>query len=258
MANIDATGCEWNEQIQALVDGGKYRDAEKRYELAIQSDPEGRSSYWYLGLIKLLQGDEPSAQTTWFIPLSACDSEDLMEQLSQELLFILDDEAARQQTNDNSETVWVIRQHIRELDPTNFNNLLLLIQTAIRTERFHVEDLEAWEMLTFLRDNMFSTPHSVLLADTLLELIKNYAFDPLIYDIVEICTSFFKQEPNLFVEGLVNESGRIAFGEGNPGLAAHFLELGHQLTPNNLEVLRFLSVFYQNARQLEKALTLAY
>ncbi|MEM9447585.1 MAG: tetratricopeptide repeat protein, partial [Cyanobacteria bacterium P01_E01_bin.6] len=256
MVNSNATHLEWN-QVQSLVDAGKYADAAKAYEVAIEHDPDERSSYWYLGLIMLLQGEETEAQTTWFMPLSACDSDETMHQWSQELLLVLDDEAARQQINTKLESVWIIRQHIRDLDPTNFNNLLLLIQTAIKIDRFHLRDLIEWELLDKVKDNTLSAPHPAILSDTLLELIKSYAFDPFTYDLVKACIPFFEPDPKLFVEGLMNECGRIAFYDGRASLAAHLLELGYRLAPHNQEVLKYLSVFYQNSSQFDKAIDLA-
>jgi len=108
------------------------------YERAIEQDPDNLSLYWQLGIAQLLQGQEAEAQTTWLTPLLAAEPEQAA-QWQTELLHLLT-EAAERQTVTNSEQAWLLRQHIREIEPDNFDNLLQLVLVGIQTQRFSAND----------------------------------------------------------------------------------------------------------------------
>ena len=109
------------------------------YQEQIAAQPDMQSHYWHLGLAYLLHGEETEAQTTWMLALMAGDDEQL-PQWTAELVAILHQEAGRQ-TASNPTIAWAIRQHIRELDPSNLINVLHLIELSIELKTFQPNDL---------------------------------------------------------------------------------------------------------------------
>ena len=120
-------------QIKIFWDRGDYKQAIALLENCIEENPEELTYYWYLGLAYLLQGQEENAQTTWLLVMSQGNEEDVV-QWTQELLTILETEAQRQEQIKNLKLSWLIRGHIREIEPSLINNLLHLIDIEIQLQ----------------------------------------------------------------------------------------------------------------------------
>lgn len=78
----------------AYLTGHQYEEGAAFCEQAIAVNPQP-NDYWYLGLIRLLQGDEAEAQAVWFAALSAIAPDALDAELAT-LLHILRREAEQQ------------------------------------------------------------------------------------------------------------------------------------------------------------------
>ncbi len=131
----------WHQQAIKYLENGDYSSAINYYEELINAEPEIKCYYWYLGLLFLLQGQEVEAQTTWLVAMAEGESEEI-EQWTKELIQVLETEAERQQLILEDYTkAWVIRQHIREIDPTHINNLLHLVKLSVLRQTYTGEEL---------------------------------------------------------------------------------------------------------------------
>ncbi|MDX2216780.1 MAG: FkbM family methyltransferase [Oculatellaceae cyanobacterium bins.114] len=96
-----------------------YEHSSQYYEQLIELAPDLKSSYWYLGLILLLQGQEAEAQTTWFLSMAET-TPDQLDSWTAELVDILFVEYQRRAAADDGVMAWIIEQHLRELAPHYF------------------------------------------------------------------------------------------------------------------------------------------
>jgi len=79
----------------------------------------------------LLQRQETEAQMTWMLGLAEGEPEQI-ELWTTELIQVLQIEAEQQETLEDYQLAWVIRQHIQEIAPLNVNNLLHSIRLSIQ------------------------------------------------------------------------------------------------------------------------------
>jgi len=151
-----------------------YHQTVELLEQCIEADEENVNYYWYLGLAYLLQGQEEKAQTTWLLVMSQGNDEEVV-QWTQELLTILEVEALRQENIENLKLSWLIRGHIREIEPNLINNLLHLIDLEIKLQYYEPEHLENWQIVDFLKNNVSETIDSELFLKILPDILETPA-----------------------------------------------------------------------------------
>ena len=139
----------WQVKAYECIVQGDYYKAASLYEQAIEVEPDVKSHYWYLGLVMLLQGKEVEAQTTWALVMMEGEPEQ-GEFWCNELTKVLEAEAQRRLEEVDNSTAYLLRQHIREIQPANVNNLLFLTEIAIKLENFSGEDLADWGIIELL------------------------------------------------------------------------------------------------------------
>jgi hypothetical protein len=88
----------------------------------------------------LLQGQEAEAQTPWMLVMAEAKPEEF-ELWTAELSQVLQKEAARRELLADYSVAWLIRQHSREISPSNLNNLLEIIELAIKLRIFSGNEL---------------------------------------------------------------------------------------------------------------------
>jgi hypothetical protein len=152
---------------QNLIEGD-YIGTTNLYEQAIQSEPDNKFHYWYLGLTFLLHGQEIEAQTTWLMGMTGGDSEQV-ELWKKDLMQILQAEAERRGKLGDYLMTWTIRHHLREINPTDINNLLHLINLSILIGRYTEADLDSLGVIELLKSDRSSEVDSGLL----LLVVKN-------------------------------------------------------------------------------------
>ncbi|NER99796.1 MAG: O-linked N-acetylglucosamine transferase, SPINDLY family protein, partial [Symploca sp. SIO1B1] len=235
----------WQQQGAQLISQGNYWEAANLYEQAITAEPNVSSHYWYLGLMLLLQEQEAEAQTTWLLAMAEASPEEI-EPWTRELIQILQTEATRQQALKNYTIAWVIRQHIREIDPNYVNNLLQVIELAIKLEQFAGDELTEWGVINLLKAKPTVDLNSELLLQVLEKVLDTTPLHPTSLALAEACLPYF---PHLHacLCILLPASIKIGYTFKQPAIAAAFLELYLRLDTQNLEVLRHLSAFYQNS-----------
>ncbi len=152
----------WKQEASQLLTERKYEKSADIYQQAIASEPDVISHYWYLGLMLLLQGKELEAQMTWMMPLADVEEENI-QTYTQELTQILQVEAERQEKLEEFSLAWAIRQHIKEINNYDINNLLKIVQLSFKIGNFEEVQLEDLGIIELLKSQEFENLDSELL-----------------------------------------------------------------------------------------------
>ncbi|MEH2183080.1 O-linked N-acetylglucosamine transferase, SPINDLY family protein [Nostoc sp.] len=249
--HTDLTSLE--QQAQQYFMKGNYSQAASCYEQAIETEPEVKSHYWNLGLILLLQGQETEAQMTWLLGMGEEEVQQV-EQWTVELLEVLQTEAERREMLADYKVAWAIRQHMREINPTDVNNLLYLIDLAIKQETLIDDELTSLGVIELIQSEP-SVDIQLLLQ--VLESILNYApLHPALLEFTEACLAHVR-EPESLLNILLPATVKIAHSMRQPKLAALLLELYLRLEPENLAILRHLAAFYLKNYDYSKGIEVA-
>jgi predicted O-linked N-acetylglucosamine transferase (SPINDLY family) len=237
---------------------GNYTQAASRYEQAILAEPDVKSHYWHLGLVLLLQGQAVEAQTTWLMAMMEGEAEQV-EAWTAQLSWILQEEAARREALEESSLAWAIRQQIREICPTDVNNLLHLIELALKLETYTGEELTDLGLLEILRGEPQVAPSWELLMVVLRSVLEYAPFHSSTLELAEACLGFIHEETQIlsFFKILLSAAIDISLSKKQPGIAASLIELGRRLDAKHPELLHHLASFYQKAEQHEKGIETA-
>jgi len=246
---------DWQQQAHQYLVLGDYSKAANLYEEAITAEPEIRSYYWYLGLMLLLQGQELEAQTTWLFAMAEGEPEEV-ELWTAELMEVLQKEATRQQELESYSVAWLLRQHIREISPTDVNNLLHLVELALKLEDFSDEQLASLGVIELLKSGQLPGLDSVLLLKVLKSVLEQAFLCTSVLELLEACLAHIQNPRDLLIF-LLPTSLKIAYSARHPGIAARLLDLYLRIEPDYIEVLVHLSCFYQNAREYDKGIETA-
>ncbi|HBQ98131.1 MAG: O-linked N-acetylglucosamine transferase, SPINDLY family protein [Roseofilum sp. Belize BBD 4] len=235
-----------------------YAQAVTLYQNWVDMHPEWRQGYWYLGLALLLQGQEVEAQVTWMLVIGEATEQEI-ELWTQELVSILDTEAERQFKENQPKLAWVIRQHIREIDPSNINNLLHLLQLALELEILTEDELTEIGILDVLSANSESIQVNVpLLLQTLKHFTERAPLDPLLPEFVDVCVPFISgEELSAFLRIILSSCIKISRTLFHPEVSIALAKSALKADSEHPEIWRQLSTYYQSNREYEKALEAA-
>lgn len=231
----------------------KYDQATKLLQQEIATEPIVVTNYWYLGLILLLQSEEVEAQMTWMLPLAEAEPEQL-EKWIQELSEILQLEAERREKIQDYQIAWLIRQHIREINPDLLGNLLHIIQLSEFLDICNLEELPLLEVSNLINQNA-----ELDIGDALLQIVSQvlryYPQHPDIFIFIKNCilenrnhvylTELLCRHGVLFIHYISNiESELIAeilikSVDNNIGCLVNFANL-YQNSGKNLQSIIFL------------------
>lgn len=255
--NFLALATDWQEKAEQLLLKENYAQAAMLYEQAIAEQPSVKSYYWHLGLILLLQGQEAEAQTTWLLAMADGESEEI-ELWTAELLAVLEAEAERQRLDlKNYEVAWAIRQHIREINPEDINNLLHSVGLSILRTIYRGEESDALDSIIKL---LKSEPPIAVDSDLLLQVWKSVLdvalFHPSSFELTEACLKYVK-EPLPVIGNLLLFACDLAYSGKQFHLASRYTELALQLEGKHPEVLRVLAGFYQDIGNFSKGIETA-
>ncbi len=246
----------WQNQAEQYLIQEQYSQAAQLYEQAIEIEPNAISYYWHLGLLLLLQGQEAEAQMTWMLPITEADEEQLPI-WTNELFQFLQIEAERRETLAEYSLAWLIRQHIREINPSNINNLLQIIILSIKLEKFEeIDSLNEWELIKSLNAKPNLEINIELLIKLLKELLNAVPLHPINLALIKASLPYFSETHQCF-SILLPAAIKICHTLRQPLLAASLLELHLQLEPDNVEILRHLTIFYQDARNYSQGIETA-
>ncbi|MDF5727741.1 MAG: O-linked N-acetylglucosamine transferase, SPINDLY family protein [Rhizonema sp. PD38] len=234
----------WQQQAHQYLLKAEYSKAANLYEEAIVAEPDVLSNYWYLGLILLLQGQEAEAQMTWMLPMTDAEEEQI-QIWTNELIQVLETEAERRETLAEYSLVWVIRQHIKEIEPGNINNLFKIILLSIHLEKFEGMELNELGVIELLQAGQSIDLNTELLLEVLQEVLNTAPYHPASLELVEACLPYFSNPEDCF-SIILRVSMKIGHTLKRPLLASRILELYLRLDAQNLEASRHLAIFYQD------------
>jgi predicted O-linked N-acetylglucosamine transferase (SPINDLY family) len=254
-SDLSAVGSDWQQKADKFRLKGDYVQAEKLYEQAIENEPGIKSHYWHLGLMLLLQGQEVEAQTTWLLAVADGESEEI-EQWSDELIQVLQTEADRQRDLGDYPVAWAIRQHIREINPTDINNLLHSIGLSTMLEAYTGEELADIGLIELLKSEQVNVVDFELLMQVLKNVLDRAPLYRSSFELTDACTSYVK-DPQHFFAILIPLVYKICHSAKQPKLAARFTELALRVEPLNPELLGVLSSFYQDISDHSKGIETA-
>ncbi|MBN3876016.1 MULTISPECIES: tetratricopeptide repeat protein [unclassified Nostoc] len=248
--------CNWQNQAEQYFIQEKYSQAAELYEQAIAIEPNTISYYWHLGLLLLLQGQEVEAQMTWMLPITEADEEQLPIWIN-ELFQFLQIEAERREILAEYSIAWLIRQHIREINPGDINNLLQILILSLKLEKFEeVDNLNDWGLIESLNAKENIEINIKLLIQCLKEFLNTLPLHPINLNLIEASLPYFSNTHQCF-SLLLPAAIQIGHTLRQPVLAASLLELHLRLEPNNVEILRHLATFYQDARNYSQGIETA-
>ncbi|MEH1852212.1 MAG: tetratricopeptide repeat protein [Nostoc sp.] len=246
----------WQDQAEQYFIQEKYSQAAQLYEQAIAIEPNAISNYWHLGLLLLLQGQEAEAQMTWMLPMTEADEEQLPI-WTNELVQILQIEAERRETLAEYSLAWLIRQHIREIHPSHINNLLQILILSIKLQKFEeIDNLTDWGLIESLNEKGNIEINTEILIQVLKEFLNTVPLHPVNLNLIEASLPYFSDTHQCF-SILLPAALKIGHTLRQPLLAASVLKLHLQLEPDNVEILRHLATFYQDARNYSQGIETA-
>ena len=246
---------DWQQQAHQYLVLGDYSRAASLYEEAITAEPEIRSYYWHFGLMLLLQGEELEAQTTWLFAMAEGEPEEV-ELWTAELMEILHKEASRQEELEHYALALALRQHMKEINPTDANNLLHLVELIIKLNDFSDEQLASIGITELLKSGQFSYLDSNFLIKFLGSVLEPAFLGISVLELLEASLPHIPN-PRDLLNFLLPAAIRIGYSEKLPNLAARLLELYSLREPDYREVLLHLSCFYQNSGQYDKGIETA-
>ncbi|MFM9265846.1 O-linked N-acetylglucosamine transferase, SPINDLY family protein [Tychonema sp. BBK16] len=247
---------DWQQQADQFLLSGNYHQAAQLYEQAIAAAPEIKSYYWHLGLILLLEGQETEAQTTWLLAMAEGESEEI-DLWTIELMEVLQAEAERRELELTDYSVaWAIRQHLREINPTEINNLLQLIELSILLGTYTGNELTDLGVIELLKSEPARSVDSDRLVQFWKQILYIAPFHPSSFDLTEVCLPYVK-EPLLFLDNLIEFIYKISYSAKRFTLGVRFTELGLRLAPEHPELLRTLSCLYQDIHDYDRGIETA-
>ncbi|MCG6133908.1 MAG: O-linked N-acetylglucosamine transferase, SPINDLY family protein [Nostoc sp. LLA-1] len=249
----------WQQQAYEYLITEKYEQAADLYEQAIESEANVISHYWYLGLMLLLQGKEVEAQMTWMLPLADVEAENI-EVYTQELTQVLQLEAERQEKLEEFSLAWMIRQHIREINNHNINNLLKIVNIAFKLNNYIGIEFTELGIIELLNAQKFIDLNLELLLQVLQQVLDTPPLNESSIDFIQSCLSYLINTAD-FADVFLSAVMKIGHTFAQPTTAAQLLELYLSQAPNNvtilLELSRHLAIFYQNAKNYSQGIAKA-
>ncbi|MCT7974677.1 O-linked N-acetylglucosamine transferase, SPINDLY family protein [Laspinema olomoucense] len=231
---------------------GNYNKAAQLYEQAILANPEKLEYCWYLGLMFLLQEKEEEAHSTWLLGMMEA-SEDQTEEWTSELLYILHKEALRLEELQQVSASWLIRQHIREIAPTDIHNLLHLIKLAIAQEMLPDEELQEWQVTQLIKEMPTDTLDANLLVGVSEQLFKFAPLHPFCYEFAEVCLPHLQGNSN-FRDLVLVAAVNIGLSMGETEIAISLADLCLRINaPHPEEILGHLATFHEKNQNYSKA-----
>ena len=223
------------------------------YEVLIEQEPDKTVYYWYLGLAYLLNEEEESAQTIWLMAIAQAPESDTHD-LTQELMLVLHQEAEQQAFNVNLQKSWLIRFHIREINPSDLKNLLALIQLDIELEQFSPECIDTYGICDVLETYPPDSTTVEKLFETLEKVLK-YASPESIR--LAQYSIHYADPVDRWIILLVQAATNMGYYLHAPLLGIELIHLCLQLKPNAPEALEHLPRLHLEANQYQEAIRTA-
>lgn len=243
----------WQSEIYPYLLQEQYSTVADYYEQRVEQEPENPKHYWYLGLAYLLLGQEEQAQLTWFIVLSQCEGEELENHI-QSLTDILDAEADRNELEHNYQIAWLIRGHLREISPNDYNNLLQFACLDIVISNSAIQQLESWDFSKLLPSISKDKISEKTLNKFLSYVSKVPSTDSLF--LIRYCLEYGHDAKPLIATIINSTQGFISRKEF-PKYTIEVLNICLEYEPNNLSFINAIFLLYDHANEIDGAIKTA-
>ena len=238
------------QQAKICLEKGDYEQSVELLEQCIEANEENVNFCWYLGLAYLLQGQEENAQTTWLLVMSQGSEEDVV-QWTQKLLAILETEAQRQEQIENLKLSWLIRGHIRGIEPSLINNLLQLIDLETQLQYYDPQHLEDWQIVDYLLNNTDEKVDTELLLKRIPDLLNFPVFINI--DLLNASLKYIT-DIDFFIPVVKSIAIDMAYDHQMPSYAVELTKVCLKLKPNDFELIYQLWRFSCAIKDYEQGL----
>jgi predicted O-linked N-acetylglucosamine transferase (SPINDLY family) len=211
------------------------------YEAAIATDETIATNYWHLGVAYLLAGREEDAQAAWFSPLAIADEIDI-DNLTNDLIEILEKSANHQFEKLDLEQAWLLRQHIWTLAPNLLENVLHLIYLANRLDTLTVASIAEWKIDELIQVNTIENTDEVLIERVIGSLITIPS--DLSLETIKYCLNGKTLDLGVLIGKLIGTLFQAYNQQGPSPFLAKIVEFCNKIQPNSLGVLQVLSYMY--------------
>jgi predicted O-linked N-acetylglucosamine transferase (SPINDLY family) len=246
----------WHPIAYQQLTAKEYQSVITFYEQAIEDAPEEILHYWYLGLAYLLEGQEDAAQATWLFAMSH-GSEAEVSQWTIDLAHIVESEANRQQHAKEYQYAWLLRQHLREINPGNIDNLLALIELSIHHEAFDASYLEEWNLAKLLQQAEIGKVDSAKLLSTLQKILYYQPLTEVAINFTKPCLKFIDNKSN-WINTLIMVAIKIGDVMEQPHFASDLLEICLEIIDkNDLRILNQLSRLTRSSKRYKRSIEIS-
>jgi predicted O-linked N-acetylglucosamine transferase (SPINDLY family) len=241
--------------IQKLYRNEKHDEAYYHCEKLIASSPETKENYWYTGLICLLKGDEEEANITWMTGFLDGEESDVLE-WSNNLVEILDREADYQSENTSLSQALRIRQQAYGINPEYLDNSLKLLQLHIQDGSFSPDLILELQLIHLIQSSELSQISQKILLELLQSVFKNIKLKDEVLDFVRASIEVTHQSEDLYLL-LIKTAHEIVKDDYQFESAIAIGEIYLSFNPEDIEFLAYVSGWYHNLHQFDKAIEFA-
>ncbi len=225
------------------------------YEAEIANKPTTIGNYWYLGLSYLLLGREEEVITTWFVPFA--DANELeTERYTEELIAILDREANHRAEISDLENAWSIRHYIWVLKPDLLENIFKSIVLTAQLDRLVDEDLINFQLVELLEDTTACIISEELVAETT-SILAHKLHTELSLKSIDACLRLLGDTQIQVVSRLIINAFELFHRYKQGTFAVGLVEICLYFSPNDLDIIQFLSKLYSAIGLSTKAIATA-
>ncbi|WP_017712596.1 O-linked N-acetylglucosamine transferase, SPINDLY family protein [Prochlorothrix hollandica] len=229
-----------------------FENAIEQYKGLWESESTELSYAWYLGIGLLLSNQEAEAYLLWSSLLMESEPDSHLS-----LCACLEQESNCYASQGDYEEAALLRQHLREIDPENFNNILNLIFLLWKLDRATDQDLSTLELNQLLSCSDTLDPCN---PDLLQELIENLIQNPPVawwpIELIQFSLQIIPNPTSLFVP-LMLAAINLGYGKGHSTLGGLYIETALKIKPNDSEALSHRSNMHFHGGRLSEALTTA-
>ncbi|MGY6529579.1 MAG: O-linked N-acetylglucosamine transferase, SPINDLY family protein [Cyanobacterium sp.] len=232
-------------KIEQFLTQNKYSELANFLEQEIELNPDDITLYSYRGLAYFLLEDELQAQTSWFFIVS---NEDPFYQ--QQLQEILNHEAQKQLDHKNYQLSYELRNIIQGLIPNSVDNLLLIIELAIKLNIFDNNYLFDSNLNNIIKQSQTKDINFDILKKVFGQILEF----PLLLN-PELAKQILEnQQGNKELINLILEKARyMGHGEGFPNYSADLALVCLEYLSNNLAILNEIISYNDTAHYFDKS-----
>ncbi len=225
------------------------------YEAEIATNPTIISNYWYLGLIYLLVDREEEVLTTWLMPFADA-TEPETERYTEELISILEREANHRAEISDLENARSIRHYIWLLKPDLVENIFKSIVLAAQLDLLTDEDLINFQLRELLEATNICPISEDLVEVTTVTLAQKLHTD-LSLKAIDTCLRLLGDRQIQVVSKLMMNAFELFHRCKKGVFAVGLVEICQYFSPNDLDIVQFLSKLYSATGLNAKAISTA-